>query len=182
MKVTSAKQLSACIKDARLSQKLSQGKVAGKVGIRQDTVSSFELNPESTKLETLFKILAALELSLDIRPRTDPPENAIAWLEGGVVMASLTVYMNGYRVGTFTKATNGAHQFQYDESWLAQGQQRPISLSMPLRQQRYQGDEAYNFFDNLLPDNPEVRNRVVARYQADQPSPSICSVALARTA
>ncbi|WP_413228640.1 HipA N-terminal domain-containing protein, partial [Aeromonas caviae] len=27
---------------------------------------------------------------------------------------------------------------------------RPISLSMPLRQQRYQGDEAYNFFDNLL--------------------------------
>lgn len=23
-------------------------------------------------------------------------------------MASLTVYMNGYRVGTFTKATNGA--------------------------------------------------------------------------
>jgi HTH-type transcriptional regulator/antitoxin HipB len=41
MKVTSAKQLGACIKDARLSQKLSQGKVAEKVGIRQDTVSSF---------------------------------------------------------------------------------------------------------------------------------------------
>ena len=38
MKVTSAKQLSACIKDARLSQKLSQGKVAEKVGIRQDGV------------------------------------------------------------------------------------------------------------------------------------------------
>ena len=82
MKVTSAKQLSACLKDARLSQKLSQGKVAGKVGIRQDTVSSFELNPESTKLETLFKILAALELSLDIRPRTDPAENATpGWKE-----------------------------------------------------------------------------------------------------
>ena len=78
MKVTSAKQLSACLKDARLSQKLSQGKV----GIRQDTVSSFELNPESTKLETLFKILAALELSLDIRPRTDPAENATpGWKE-----------------------------------------------------------------------------------------------------
>lgn len=82
MKVTSAKQLSTCLKDARLSQKLSQGKVAGKVGIRQDTVSSFELNPESTKLETLFKILAALELSLDIRPRTDPAENATpGWKE-----------------------------------------------------------------------------------------------------
>lgn len=82
MKVTSAKQLSACLKDARLSQKLSQGKVAGKVGIRQDTVSSFELNPESTKLETLFKILATLELSLDIRLRTDPAENATpGWKE-----------------------------------------------------------------------------------------------------
>ena len=75
MKVTSAKQLSACLKDARRLQKLSQGKVADKVGIRQDTVSSFEINPESTKLETLFKILAALELSLDIKPRTDPSDN-----------------------------------------------------------------------------------------------------------
>ena len=65
MKITSAKQLSAYLRDARLSQKLSQGKVADKVGIRQDTVSSFELNPESTKLDTLFKILASLELSLE---------------------------------------------------------------------------------------------------------------------
>jgi HTH-type transcriptional regulator/antitoxin HipB len=75
MKITSAKQLSAYLRDARLSQKLSQGKVADKVGIRQDTVSSFELNPESTKLDTLFKILAALELSLDIKPRTDPSDS-----------------------------------------------------------------------------------------------------------
>jgi serine/threonine-protein kinase HipA len=33
------------------------------------------------------------------------------------------------------------------------------------------GDEAYNFFDNLLPDNTEVRNRVVARYQAASTQP-----------
>ncbi|MNJ30107.1 Serine/threonine-protein kinase HipA [compost metagenome] len=48
---------------------------------------------------------------------------------------------------------------------------RPISLSMPLRQQRYRGDETYNFFGNLLPDNPEVRNRVVARYHAVSTQP-----------
>lgn len=76
MKVTSAKQLSACLKDARRLQKLSQSKVADKVGLRQDTVSNFEINPESTKLDTLFKILAALELSLDIKPRTDPPDSS----------------------------------------------------------------------------------------------------------
>ncbi len=86
-------------------------------------------------------------------------------------MANLAVYMNGYRVGTFTKTTSGAHQFQYHESWLAQPGSRPISLSMPLRHQAYRGDEAYNFFDNLLPDNTEVRNRVVARYQAASTQP-----------
>lgn len=69
MKVTNAKQLSTYLKDARLNEQLSQSKVASKVGIRQDTVSSFELNPDSTKLETLFKILSALNLELDIKVR-----------------------------------------------------------------------------------------------------------------
>jgi HTH-type transcriptional regulator/antitoxin HipB len=69
MKVTNAKQLSAYLKDARLNAQLSQSKVASKVGIRQDTVSSFELSPDSTKLETLFKILSALNLELDIKVR-----------------------------------------------------------------------------------------------------------------
>ena len=69
MKVTNSKQLSAYLKDARLNMKLSQSKVGNKVGIRQDTVSSFEQNPDSTKLETLFKILSALNLELDIKVR-----------------------------------------------------------------------------------------------------------------
>lgn len=93
-------------------------------------------------------------------------------------MANLWVYMNGYRVGSFTKTTSGAHQFQYDESWVKQPGSRPISLSMPLRRQSYRGDEAYNFFGNLLPDNQEVRNRVVTRYQADstQPFDLLCCI------
>lgn len=69
MKITNAKQLSAYLKDARLSEDLSQGKVASKVGIRQDTVSSFELQPGTTKLETFFKILSALNLELEVKPR-----------------------------------------------------------------------------------------------------------------
>ena len=86
-------------------------------------------------------------------------------------MAQLAVYMNGYRVGTFSKATSGAHQFQYADSWLTLAGSRPISLSMPLRRQGYQGAEVYNFFDNLLPDNLEVRRRVVARYHAESTQP-----------
>ncbi len=82
MNITSAKQLSACLRDIRLAQQRSQSKVASSVGIKQDTVSSFELNPESTKLETLFKILAALELSIDIKPRNEAADSAAsAWKE-----------------------------------------------------------------------------------------------------
>ncbi|MCI4187667.1 helix-turn-helix domain-containing protein [Dickeya dianthicola] len=69
MKVTNTKQLSSYLKDVRITQKLSQGKVASKVGIRQDTVSSFEQHPDSTKLETFFKILSALNLELTVTPR-----------------------------------------------------------------------------------------------------------------
>ncbi|MCL1066249.1 hypothetical protein L2735_05430 [Shewanella olleyana] len=49
MKVTNSKQLSAYLKDARLNMKLPQSKVASKVGIRQDTFSSFEQSPDTTK-------------------------------------------------------------------------------------------------------------------------------------
>ena len=69
MKITNAKQLSAYLRDVRLSEDLSQGKVASKVGIRQDTVSNFELQPGTTKLETFFKILSALNLELEVKPK-----------------------------------------------------------------------------------------------------------------
>ncbi|MEZ9139983.1 MULTISPECIES: helix-turn-helix domain-containing protein [unclassified Shewanella] len=75
MKVTNSKQLSAFLKDTRLNMKLPQTKVASSVGIRQDTVSSFEKNPDSTKVDTLFKILSALNLELDIKVRGTEPES-----------------------------------------------------------------------------------------------------------
>ncbi|WOA53789.1 type II toxin-antitoxin system HipA family toxin [Dickeya solani] len=86
-------------------------------------------------------------------------------------MAALDVYMNGYRVGILTKAGSGAHHFSYDANWLELPGSRPLSLSMPLRHQPYQGDEVYNFFDNLLPDNPDIRRRIVTRHQADSTQP-----------
>lgn len=69
MKITNAKQLSIYLRDVRLSENLSQEKVASRVGIRQDTVSNFELQPGTTKLETFFKILSALNLELEVKPR-----------------------------------------------------------------------------------------------------------------
>ncbi|HHQ6557184.1 TPA: helix-turn-helix domain-containing protein [Serratia fonticola] len=69
MKITNAKQLSIYLRDVRLAENLSQEKIASRVGIRQDTVSNFELQPGTTKLETFFKILSALNLELEVKPR-----------------------------------------------------------------------------------------------------------------
>ncbi|WP_406665338.1 helix-turn-helix domain-containing protein [Gallaecimonas sp. GXIMD1310] len=81
MKITNAKQLSAYLRDVRLSDDLSQGKVASKVGIRQDTVSSFELQPGTTKLETFFKILSALDLELEVKPKGNDTQSPDGWKE-----------------------------------------------------------------------------------------------------
>ena len=63
MKVTSPSLLAAAVRDQRKLSKLTQSEAAKQVGIKQTTVSDFVLRPESTKLETLFKLLSALDLS-----------------------------------------------------------------------------------------------------------------------
>lgn len=84
MKVTSAEQLSHVLQEIRKQQGLSQSSTAQKVGIRQDTVSKFENAPEGTKLDTLFKLLAALNLELEVNPRgasreSDPEQWQEEW-------------------------------------------------------------------------------------------------------
>lgn len=77
----------------------------------------------------------------------------------------LHVLMNGVRVGILEKMTHGGLSFTYHSDWLARPGARPISLSLPLIDTRYTGDVVYNFFDNLLPDNPHIRSRIQARFQ-----------------
>ena len=71
MKITTATQLANYLQDIRYNQSLSQSKLGDKIGLRQGTISNFEQNPDSTKLDTLFKILSALELELEITPRSN---------------------------------------------------------------------------------------------------------------
>ncbi|WP_347116299.1 helix-turn-helix domain-containing protein [Leclercia sp. S52] len=76
MKVTSADTLAQAVRDQRKVNKLTQTATAEQVGIKQTTVSDFENKPGSTKLETLFKILAALDLELHVVKRgASLPEN-----------------------------------------------------------------------------------------------------------
>ena len=77
----------------------------------------------------------------------------------------LSLWMNGIPVGTWEVDSTGKHQLTYDDSWLELEQGRPISLSMPLRPAApYSGDVVRNFFENLLPDNRIIRERLQARF------------------
>ncbi|WP_404787155.1 type II toxin-antitoxin system HipA family toxin [Altericista sp. CCNU0014] len=73
--------------------------------------------------------------------------------------------MNGRLVGYLRQLSSGAMNFQYDEAWLETSGVRPISLSLPLKYEAYEGEQVYNFFDNLLPDNKQIRARIQARFQ-----------------
>ncbi|MBS3805755.1 MAG: type II toxin-antitoxin system antitoxin HipB [Oleiphilaceae bacterium] len=69
MKITSPKQLAQAIKNARTDKQLTQQKTAEQIGIKQATVSGFENQPDKARIETLFKLLSALELELHISDR-----------------------------------------------------------------------------------------------------------------
>lgn len=78
----------------------------------------------------------------------------------------LSVWMNGEKVGDWRRRPSGGQEFLYAESWLSSPRARPISLSLPLRPSRepYRaGVEA--FFDNLLPDNRQIRERIQRRFR-----------------
>lgn len=79
MKVTSPSLLAAAVRDHRKVSKLTQTDAAAQVGIKQTTVSDFENRPESTKLETLFKILAALDLELHVVKRGSTLDDSKVW-------------------------------------------------------------------------------------------------------
>lgn len=79
----------------------------------------------------------------------------------------LSLWMNGIPVGTWEVDSAGRHHLAYDEGWLESDRGRPVSLSMPLRPAAtYGGDVVRNFFENLLPDNRLIRERLQARFHA----------------
>ncbi len=75
----------------------------------------------------------------------------------------LNVFINSRLVGQLRKQASGATDFQYDESWLHWQHVFPISLSLPLREDRYVGDPVVAVFDNLLPDDIDIRRRLAER-------------------
>ncbi|NOT71038.1 MAG: type II toxin-antitoxin system HipA family toxin [Hyphomicrobium sp.] len=78
----------------------------------------------------------------------------------------LDVYLNGRLVGQFRREATGAVDFKYDQTWLDWDNAIPVSLSLPLREDRFVGDPVFAVFDNLLPDNADIRRRVAEKMGA----------------
>lgn len=90
----------------------------------------------------------------------------------------LNVLMNGILVGQLEKTARGGLTYFYNQEWLNTKGARPISLSLPLVNKEFVGDEVYNFFDNLLPDNPQIRDRLQTKFNVatNQPFDLLASV------
>lgn len=91
---------------------------------------------------------------------------------------ALNVLMNGILIGKLEKTITGNLLFTYDQQWLNTPGARPISLSLPLVSQQFTGDVVYNFFDNLLPDNSQIRSRIQAQFHVatNQPFDLLASI------
>ena len=81
---------------------------------------------------------------------------------------ALSIWMNGLLVGHWTAAPRQSQQFSYADEWLQSKAARPISLSMPLGPSgtAYRGATVEHYFDNLLPDNRAIRERLRQRFGA----------------
>ena len=78
---------------------------------------------------------------------------------------ALAIWMNAEFVGTW-RIKSGVDELQYADEWLANPQGRPLSLSLPFTpgNQTIKGDIVSFYFDNLLPDSRELRERLARRF------------------
>lgn len=69
MLIHSTTDLAQFYRDQRKQHHLSQTAIAQEVVIRQDTISKFELKPDNVRLDTVFRLLAALDIEMHLIPK-----------------------------------------------------------------------------------------------------------------
>ena len=80
-------------------------------------------------------------------------------------MPTLNVWMNGELVGEWSTSRTGIPILRYDDSWIQSRRVRALSLSLPITPDReIRGNIVDHYFDNLLPDNQDIRRRIRERY------------------
>jgi serine/threonine-protein kinase HipA len=78
----------------------------------------------------------------------------------------LYLYLNTRHVGELIQSTAGAISFKYSSKWIESFPDYGISLSLPVQESEYKGEEVFSYFDNLLPDNDQIRKVVAEKTQA----------------
>jgi serine/threonine-protein kinase HipA len=79
----------------------------------------------------------------------------------------LDVYIGSKKVGRYSYAADGSTTYRYEADWVNSEHAFPISISMPLSDRIWSGDNVNNYFDGLLPDDHVVRGRIAQREHAD---------------
>ncbi|QGZ66529.1 type II toxin-antitoxin system HipA family toxin [Paraburkholderia acidisoli] len=82
---------------------------------------------------------------------------------------ALSIWANGERVGTWVVTPTGDTELRYDANWKRSAVGRPLSLSLPfgIGEVPLRGERVHHYFDNLLPDSPQIRRRIAARFRTD---------------
>jgi len=82
---------------------------------------------------------------------------------------ALSIWANGERVGTWAVTPAGEMELRYDTAWKQSAAGRPLSLSLPfgVGERALRGERVHNYFDNLLPDSPQIRRRIAARFSTE---------------
>lgn len=82
---------------------------------------------------------------------------------------TLNVYLNKFLVGHLNKESSGAINFKYDKEWIKTNY--AISNSLPVDEVVYRGEVVIRFFDNLLPDNDDIKKLVATKFGAESTRP-----------
>ena len=79
----------------------------------------------------------------------------------------LYLWMNAAFVGTWTLRPTVGDVLQYDNAWVNSQHGRPLSLSLPFTpgNEPHRGVLVRNYFENLLPDSRDIRDRVARRFR-----------------
>lgn len=81
---------------------------------------------------------------------------------------ALGLWMNGVHVGRWELQPQVGDVLIYADTWVAAPQGRPLSLSLPFTPDNapHKGDTVRAYFENLLPDSREIRERIARRFRA----------------
>lgn len=84
----------------------------------------------------------------------------------------LNIWLNKEFVGTWSKKA-GREELKYNDEWLTSEYGRPLSLSLPFvpGNKPHRGNVVQFYFDNLLPDSRDIRERLATKFEANSTSP-----------